>query len=195
MSTASSTRGSDSSYGSPSRSTLVRPSSDTWTASGVASNSPLAVARASRSSSAARTSTRWSASAFTTTVVVVPSDGNASAIARNVVTSGIASGRVSRFASWSFMPNAGRLSAATASPETTRAATGRRSTGPRMRPLSPPLPMRRLSRHSSGTRGRSTQRPSRASSAGSTVIEPSTAIATTRIEPVASELKVAPPKT
>ena len=37
----------------------------------------------------------------------------------------------------------------------------------------PPRPIRRLSRHSSGTRGRSTQRPSLTSSAGSTVIEPS----------------------
>ena len=59
----------------------------------------------------------------------------------------------------------------------------------------PPRPIRRLSRHSSGTRGRSTQRPSLTSSAGSTVIEPSTATATTRIAPVASELKVASPTT
>ena len=51
-----------------------------------------------------------------------------------------------------------------------------------MRLLIPPRPIRRLSRHSSGTRGRSTQRPSLTSSAGSTVIEPSTATATTRID-------------
>ena len=56
-------------------------------------------------------------------------------------------------------------------------------------------PIRRLSRHSSGTRGRSTQRPSLASSAGSTVIEPSTATATTMIAPAASELNVASPTT
>src|SRR3546814_7435404 len=53
--------------------------------------------------------------------------------------------------------------------------------------LMPPRPIRRLSRHSSGTRGRSAQRPSLTSSAGSTVIEPSTAIATTRIEPRSEE--------
>ena len=50
-----------------------------------------------------------------------------------------------------------------------------------------------MTRCSSGTRGRSTQRPSLASSAGSTVIEPSTATATTRIEPTASELNVESP--
>ncbi len=53
----------------------------------------------------------------------------------------------------------------------------------------PPAPMRRLSRHSSGMRGRSTQRPSLASSAGSTVSEPITATTTTRIEPTARALK------
>ena len=55
----------------------------------------------------------------------------------------------------------------------------------------PPRPIRRLSRHSSGTRGRSTQRPSLASKAGSTVSDPITDTATTRIAPVASEEKVA----
>ena len=44
-----------------------------------------------------------------------------------------------------------------------------------------------------GTRGRSTQRPSLASTAGSTVSEPSTATATTRIAPTASEEKIALP--
>ena len=54
--------------------------------------------------------------------------------------------------------------------------------------------IRRISRCRIGTRGRSTQRPSLASSAGSTVIEPSTATATTMIEPTASELNVASPR-
>ncbi len=72
---------------------------------------------------------------------------------------------------------------------------GRRTTGASRRELIPPRPILRLSRHSSGTRGRSTQRPSFTSRAGSTVTDPSTAIATTRIDPVASELNVAPPKT
>ena len=52
---------------------------------------------------------------------------------------------------------------------------------------------RRVSRCRKGTRGRSTHRPSPASTAGSTVIEPSTATATTRIAPTASELKIALP--
>ena len=56
-----------------------------------------------------------------------------------------------------------------------------------------PVPIRRVRRWSSGTRGRSTHRPSFASSAGSTVIEPSTATATTMIEPTASELNVESP--
>ncbi len=174
---------------------MVRSSADVRTASGVASKTPVSVARASRSASPARTSPARSGSPCTTTVAVVPSAGKRSAIARNVVTSGIESGSVSRFAACSFMPTAGALRASTASPETTRAATGRRTTGASRRLLSPPRPIRRLSRHSSGTRGRSTQRPSLASSAGSTVIEPSTAIATTRMAPVASESKVAPPTT
>ena len=46
-------------------------------------------------------------------------------------------------------------------------------------------------RHRNGIRGRSTQRPSLASSAGSTVSEPRTATATTRMAPTASEEKVA----
>ena len=75
-------------------------------------------------------------------------------------------------------------------PPTRSAATGCRSTGPSTLRLMPPWPIRRFSRHSSGTRGRSTQRPSLARSAGSTVIEPSTAIATTRIEPTARLLNV-----
>ena len=51
----------------------------------------------------------------------------------------------------------------------------------------------RSSRHSTGTRGRSIARPSLTSSAGSTVSEPSTATATTMIEPVASEAKTTSP--
>ena len=50
-----------------------------------------------------------------------------------------------------------------------------------------------VSRCRNGTRGRSTQRPSLASTAGSTVIEPSTETATTRIAPTAREEKIALP--
>ncbi len=47
------------------------------------------------------------------------------------------------------------------------------------------------SRHSTGTRGRSMRRPSLTRTAGSTVSEPSTATATTMMEPVASEANTA----
>ncbi len=123
----------------------------------------------------------------------MPSDGNSRAICLTVCTSGIEAGSVSRLPEWIFMPSAGSASSRTTTPETTRAMAGWRSTGDRTRPLIPPLPILRLSLHTSGTRGRSTHRPSFTSRAGSTVIEPSTAIATTRIAPVASELKVASP--
>ena len=88
-------------------------------------------------------------------------------------------------------PGPGRPAPATATVETSSAVFGCRTTGPRMRRLMPPRPTRRLKRHSSGTRGRSTQRPSLASRAGRTVSEPITETATTRIAPVASEAKVA----
>ncbi len=55
--------------------------------------------------------------------------------------------------------------------------------------------MRRLSRHSSGRGAGPPSGREPPAGAGSTVIEPSTAIATTRIEPMASELKVALPTT
>ena len=99
-------------------------------------------------------------------------------------------GSVSRVAACIVMPSAGTASATAAATEPASAMPGRRTTGARMRRLIPPAPIRRLRRHSSGTRGRSTQRPSLTSSAGSTVIEPTTATATTMIAPMASDVKV-----
>ena len=131
----------------------------------------------------------------TTTVAVVPWAGKASEMRCSVATSAMSSGSVSRFALWIFRPRAGTASSPTTSAEAPRASTGRRTTGARIRRLRPPWPIRALSRHNSGTRGRSTQRPSLTSSAGSTVIEPSTATATTTMAPVARELKVAEPTT
>ena len=97
--------------------------------------------------------------------------------------------------SLSVMPSAGAASASSsADAETSSVTSGRRSAGRSTR--RPERAGRRrpvrgaVRRHSSGTRGRSTQRPSLASSAGSTVSEPSTATATTRIEPTASEEKI-----
>ena len=78
----------------------------------------------------------------------------------------------------------------------TREMTGclsTRSTMADQKPASPPspLPMRCLN----GTRPHSTRSPSFDSTAGSTVNEPSTAIATTMIVPVANDMKVALPVT
>ena len=78
----------------------------------------------------------------------------------------------------------------------TREMTGRLSTRSTMADQSPasprsPLRMRCLN----GTRPQSTRSPSFDSTAGRTVSEPSTAIATTMIVPVANDMKVALPVT
>ena len=110
-----------------------------------------------------------------------------------VLASGIELGRVSRLPLCVFMPRAGIASSTTTTVASSSETAGCLTTGRRIRPLIEPGRIRRITRCSSGTRGRSTQRPSLASSAGSTVIEPSTATATTMIEPTASELNVASP--
>ena len=177
-----------------SRSTDVRPSSETSTGSASSVKRPVAAASATRSASAAPTRSRSAASARTTTTAVVPSDGNALVRSRMVATSGIDWGSVSRLPAWVFMPSAGTASATTTVAPSSSAATGWRMTGASTRSAMPRRPAAtsrgRVRRHSTGTRGRSTQRPSLASSAGSTVIEPSTAMATTRIAPTARLSKV-----
>ena len=94
----------------------------------------------------------------------------------------------------SCMPSAGAASASSSPTETTSVTRGWRSAGRSNAGHSrgglgcPSRPTRAaVSRHSTGTRGRSTQRPSLASRAGRTVRDPSTATATTRIEPIASD--------
>ena len=166
------------------------PSAETAAGSPVDRNRPVDSAASSSAARAELTSLRSAASPRTTTSAVVPSDGKAVLRSRIVCTSGIEVGRVSRLAVCVFMPSAGTASRITTTDDIASAASGCRVTGPRTRPLTKPVPIRRVRRWRSGTRGRSTHRPSFASSAGSTVIEPSTATATTTIEPTASELKV-----
>ena len=177
---------------SPASSTDVRPSSETWTGVGRRPRTSrcAAAARPRSSRRASRPRPGRTRTPRTTTSATGPSDGNASAMALIVCTSGIDAGQRVEVAR---VRSSSRAPARRARPRRHRraasAATGCRSTGPSIRRLIPPRPIRRFSRHSSGTRGRSTQRPSLASSAGSTVIEPSTAIATTRIEPVARRVE------
>ena len=79
----------------------------------------------------------------------------------------------------------GRASATSTATPATRATTGRRSTWPSTKPQTRESRSSRFSRRSSGRRLRCTRSPSFASTAGSTVSEPSTATPTTRIEPTA----------
>ena len=72
-------------------------------------------------------------------------------------------------------------------------SAGRRSTRSTIAPQIRPSPSSRRRRPTSGTRPRSTLSPSRESRAGSTVSEPSTATATTRIVASASDAKVESP--
>ena len=188
-----STRPSDSLNGIASVRTETVPSFETSTSVPDGRNSGDLSAAASTLARAAATSSFWEASARTTRSAVVPSDGNASLRSCMVLASGIELGRVSRLPLCVFMPRAGIASSTTTTVASSSEIAGCRTTGRRMRPLIEPGRIRRITRCSSGTRGRSTQRPSLASSAGSTVIEPSTATATTMIEPTASELNVESP--
>ncbi len=146
--------------------------------------------------SAALTAAASPAGACTTTRWVVPLLGYAAVSRSYACMAGVVRGRSSVPGNFSFMPSAGAASASRARTLTSRVAAGRRNAGERIvrqaRPGSTPL-RRAVSRHRNGTRGRSTQRPSLASRAGSTVSEPITATATTRIEPMASDEKVESP--
>ena len=129
---------------------------------------------------------------------VVPVLGKAAVSRSYACMAGVVRGRSSMPGNFSFMPSAGAASASSSPTETTRVTSGAAAPG-RSTPARTGAAGRRpagavaVSRHSSGTRGRSTHRPSLASSAGSTVSEPITATATTRIEPTASEEKTTSP--
>ena len=153
---ASSTRGSDSSYGiaevqhrASCRRRRSRPAS-----APVATKSPVATARALEARPARpRPAPASPPSAFTTTV------GRGALASGNAVgrcpgrsaPPGSTSGSVSRLAEWIFMPSAGTASATTTTPPTHRARPrGGARPAPSTRRLMPPRPIRRLSRHSSG---------------------------------------------
>jgi hypothetical protein len=135
----------------------------------------------------------WPAGASTATTWVVPLLGYAAASRSYACIAGVVRGRSSVPGNFSFMPSAGAASASRASTLTARVIAGFLSAGLRILRQARPSLLFLVSLQSSGTRGRSTQRPSLASSAGSTVSEPITATATTRIEPVASDENVESP--
>ena len=89
-----------------------------------------------------------------------------------------------------FMPRAGMASAMRMPPLTIAETSGRLSTRSTTRDHRPNSAVRRLRRWTSGTRPRSILSPIIDSSAGSTVIEPSIATATTRMPPVANDMNV-----
>ncbi len=89
--------------------------------------------------------------------------------------------------------SAGAASASSSPAERTADSPGRRRTRSTTAPQNRPSPSSRRSRPTSGTRSRSTLSPSLESTAGSTVSEPITATATTRIVARAREAKVASP--
>ena len=120
----------------PGSSTEVRPSAETLRpARGPATNSPVPVAvslqgraaprprRPGRPQSPRRRPSWWR-----------PRPGTPRSARVNVCTSGMSAGRVSRLASWIFMPRAGSRERATTTPESSSATTGRRSTGASSRP-------------------------------------------------------------
>ena len=93
-----------------------------------------------------------------------------------------------------WMCNKGVASTTSTAPAATIATSGRRSTRSSTHPQARASPVRR-SGAKNGTRPLFTLSPSFDRIAGSTVSEPITAIATTRMVPVANDMKVAaPPK-
>ena len=93
------------------------------------------------------------------------------------------------------IPNAGRARRTRKPAEATAETSGRRSTRSRMAPQKRESPPFLLSRCTNGIFPFSTRSPSQERSAGSTVNEPATAMATTMIVPIAIEVQIAvPPK-
>ena len=129
----------------------------------------------------------------TTTSAETPSLGNASLTLLIVCTTAMSCGSDSSPASARCSPNAGIVSATSTPVATSAETSGRRSTRSTIRPQTFSLATRALTRPSSGTRPFSMRSPSFDSRAGRTVTEPSIAIATTTIVPVANEVKSAAP--
>ena len=128
-------------------------------------------------------------SALTTTVAAAFSPGNASVMRSYVLIAGVSFGSSSMPALAVCMPSAGRASATSRPPETTRRNSGRLSTR-----SSTAVHRRASSRWAmrlprNGMRPLLMRSPSLESIAGRTVSEPIIAMATTRIVPIAIEAK------
>ncbi len=152
-------------------------------------------ARASSASRASCTSAPAPADERTTTSTSVFRLGNAAVSRCRVWVSAIEVGSEARLSEVSRMPSAGSASRASAPTEIASVRAGWVSDGRNTPDHSTGSRSCVVHRHSSGTRGRSIARPSATSIAGRTVSEPSTATATTRIDPVASDAKTTLPLT
>ena len=118
----------------------------------------------------------------------MPVLGNAAVSRSYACITAVSRGRSSVPGNFSVIPSAGDATASSAVTETSSVATGCLSAGFSIAGQNRGLARcSAVSRQTSGIRGRSTQRPSFASTAGSTVSEPTTATATTRIEPTAKD--------
>ena len=134
--------------------------------------------------------TSW---ALTTTVTGVLWLGNAAWMRSELRTAGISRDSDSVPGIEMCIPSAGIASATRIPPLMIAERTGRRSTRSTIRDQTPSGRWRRRRRFRNGSRPFSTRSPRAESTAGSTVSDPITDTATTRIVPVASEENVGEP--
>ena len=173
----------------------VRPSRETSTAM---SPRPPVTSRACspRSRRRSRASASRSPAPVTTSSASSGAPGNAFSMACCAITTGSWSGRLLEDSAV-FMSSAGTAIAPRMQTVATIAATGRRVTTPASRPQAPMrggiAARRRARRRAPGSRPRSIRSPSSARTAGSTVTEPSIAMATTNIVPSAMEVNTGMP--
>ena len=154
---------------------------------------PPAAARDSRAASTCRTGALVSDPPVTTTSAGAGPPGKACSMARSVRTTGISAGRLCRPGLSTRIPSAGALRAtiamAAVPPHTTGLATTRRTSARQ----NTDRWARTRRRPRKGTLPRSTRGPSQASRAGRAVSEPSTAMPTTVIVPMARPEKTSMP--
>src|SRR5918997_1720751 len=153
----------------------------------------LARARVSSSAIALRTAGVSTLGTFTTTFAGRADPGNDCCMRLYVSTAGSDDGKVSAPGVTIFSPSAGAASATMRPPERTAERTGRRRTRSTIAPQIFPSPSLHWSLRTTGRRSQSTLSPSRESRAGSTVSEPTIAIATTAIVATAKDANIAAP--
>jgi hypothetical protein len=153
---------------------------------------PLATACSRRSSIPSLTRGSSIEDALTTTDAGCCSPGNESWSRLYVWTACRSCGNASAPGTTVFIPRAGKASATRIPADTTAERSGRRSTRSSIQPQPRPPPGR-WRRCRSGMRALFTLSPSLDRSAGSTVSDPSTAIATTMMVAIANELKTSSP--